>query len=69
MRLWQAGTRRMRHTRAYLYEAFASPAAIAGPAAHARAAGTLLWQDDVRGRLVAAYAGHGALRAFMRAHR
>ena len=69
VRLWQADTRRVRHTRAYLYEAFDSPAAFAAAAAAARAAGTWLWQDDAKGRLVAAYAGHDAMRAFIRANR
>ena len=68
VRLWQADMRRVRHTRADLYEAFDSPAAFAAAAAHARAASTWLWQDDARGRLVAAYAGHGAMRVFFRAN-
>ncbi|KAK9827695.1 hypothetical protein WJX81_001241 [Elliptochloris bilobata] len=69
IRLWQADTRRVRQSRAYLYEAFDSPAAFAAAAAHARAAGTWLWQDDAKGRLVAAYVGHDAMRAFIRANR
>ncbi len=69
IRLWQADTRRVRQTRAYLYEAFPSAGAFAAAAGHARAAGTWLWQDDAAGRLVAAYAGHDGMRAFIRANR
>jgi hypothetical protein len=69
IRLWQADTRRVRQTRAYLYEAFPSAGAFAAAASHARASGTWLWQDDAAGRLVAAYAGHDGMRAFIRANR
>ena len=69
IRLWQADTRRVTQTRAYLYESFDSPAQFAAAAAHARAAGTWLWQDDKKGRLVAAYAGHDGMRACIRSNR
>jgi hypothetical protein len=70
IRLWQADSRRVRQTRAVLYDDFASPVLFQKTAAYARQIGVWLWEDGKgSGRLAARADGHEKMREFIRANK